>query len=131
MTTVFYTRLYCRFIEIQSNLRKKKLHRIKVPIFLEAGLTIEIILESQFNLEEKNNASILKDDFSSTKDPPIFTSINTSVIRPIKKIQLSFCRNQQAISCSSPQYILDQIQVQKPTVVAAIDEMPDHSLIRE
>ena len=98
---------------------------------MEAGLTIEIILESRFNLEEKNNASILKDDFSSTKDPPIFTSINTSVIRLIKKIQLSFCRNQQAISCSSPQYILDQIQVQKPTVVAAIDEMSDHSLIRE
>ena len=98
---------------------------------MEAGLTIEIILESQFNLEEKNNASILKDDFSSTKDPPIFTSINTSVIRPIKKIQLSFCRNQQAISCSSPQYMLDQIQVQKPTLVVAIDQMPDHTLSRE
>ena len=29
MTTVFHTLSYGRFIEIQSNLRKKKLHRMK------------------------------------------------------------------------------------------------------
>ena len=49
--------------------------RIKAPIFLEAVLEIEIIQEPQSNLEEKVNPSILKDDFSSRIDPPIFTAI--------------------------------------------------------
>ena len=44
MTTIFHARLYGRFIEIQSNLRRKKLiERIKVPVFLEAVLVVEIM----------------------------------------------------------------------------------------
>ena len=44
MTTVFHAWPYGRFIEIQSNLRRKKLHRrIKAPIFLEAVLALEIM----------------------------------------------------------------------------------------
>ena len=44
MTTVFHVWLNGRFIEIESNLRRKKLHRIiKATIFLEAILTIEIM----------------------------------------------------------------------------------------
>ena len=46
--------------------------RINALIFLEVVLAIEIIVS---NLEEKVNASILKDDFSSRTDPSIFTSI--------------------------------------------------------
>ena len=38
--------------------------RVKVPIFLEAVLAIEIIYIHQPNLEENVNPSILKDDFS-------------------------------------------------------------------
>ena len=34
--------------------------------------------------------------------------------------------NQQAISCPSPQYLLDQIQGQKSILVAATDQMPDY-----
>ena len=48
--------------------------RIKVSIFLEAVLAIEIIQEPQSNLEEKVKPSILKDNFSSRTDPFIFTS---------------------------------------------------------
>ena len=41
MATVFHTWVYVRFIEINSNLRRKKLYfikQIKAPIFLEAVL---------------------------------------------------------------------------------------------
>ena len=73
MTTTFHAWPYGRFIEIQSNLRRKK--RIKAPIFLETVLAIEIMQEPQSNLEDKVNPSILKVDFSSRTDPSIFTSI--------------------------------------------------------
>ena len=74
MTKVFHALVYGRFIEILTNLRRKKLiERIKAPIFLEVVLAIEIMQEAQSNLEEKVNPSILK-DFSSRTDPSIFTS---------------------------------------------------------
>ena len=60
------------------------IEQIKAPIFLEAVLAIEITKEPQFNLEEKVNPSILNDDFSSSADPCIFTSIETSLIRAVK-----------------------------------------------
>ena len=43
---------------------------IKVPIFLEAVLAIEIMQEPQSNLEEKVNPSILKDDFPQEQTHP-------------------------------------------------------------
>ena len=51
------------------------MERIKAPIFLEAVLATEIILEPQPNLEEKVNPSILIDDFPSSIYSCIFTSI--------------------------------------------------------
>ena len=75
MKTVFYTWVYGRFIEIQSNFKREKLQPIKAPIFLEVVLAIEIMQKPQSNLEEKVNTSILKDYFSSRTDPSIFTSI--------------------------------------------------------
>ena len=73
-TTVFHARLYVRFIEIQSNLIKQ-IEGIKTPIFLETALVIEIMQEPQSNWKEKNNPSILKDDFSSRTNSCILTSI--------------------------------------------------------
>ena len=55
MTTLFYARPYGKFAEIHSNLRRT---------VLKAVLAEEIMEEPQFNLEQKNNPSILKDDFS-------------------------------------------------------------------
>ena len=77
MTAVFHAWPYGRFIEIQSNLRRKKLHRTnQAPIFLEAVLAIEMMMsEPQSNLEEKVNHSILKYYFFSRTDPSIFKSI--------------------------------------------------------
>ena len=44
MTKVFHARLYDRFIEIQSNFRRKNpIDRIKVPMFMEAILAIEMM----------------------------------------------------------------------------------------
>ena len=76
MKTAFHARSYGRFIEIKSNLRKKNfIERIKAPIFLEAVVAIEIMEDVQSNLDEKDNPSILKDEFSSRTDLSIFTSI--------------------------------------------------------
>ena len=44
---------------------RKLTERIKAPIFLEAILAIDIMLESQSNLAKEVNPSILKDDISS------------------------------------------------------------------
>ena len=61
MTIVFHARLYGKFIEIQSNLRRKKfLEQITAPIFLTTVLVIEIMQESQSNLEEKDKPQHLK-----------------------------------------------------------------------
>ena len=44
MITVFDTWAYGRYIEIQSNLRRRNfIERIKAPTFLEAVLAIEIM----------------------------------------------------------------------------------------
>ena len=70
MTTVFHRCLYGRFIEIQSNLRRKKVHRANEDSnFFGRGFRRES------NLEEKFNPSIIKYDFSSRTDPSISTSI--------------------------------------------------------
>ena len=76
MTTVFHAWLYGRFIEIQSNLRRKKLHKTNQGSnFLKALLATEIMKQPQSSLEEKVNPSIVKDNFSSRTAPYIFTSI--------------------------------------------------------
>ena len=49
------------------------MERIKAPIFLEAVLATEIILEPQPNLEEKVNPSILIDDFPSSIYTHVFS----------------------------------------------------------
>ena len=51
------------------------IEQIKAPIFLGVVLAIEIMSDPQSNLDEKDNPSILKDDFYSRTDPSIFTSI--------------------------------------------------------
>ena len=70
MTTVFYTRPYDRFIEIQTNLRRKKLDRTNQGSNFLGGS-----FNNRDNLEEKFNPNILKDYFSTRKDPSIFKSI--------------------------------------------------------
>ena len=94
MTTVFYACLYGKFIEIQSKLRRKKLHRT-------------------------NQGS----DFLGGTNSFIFTLI-APVIRLVKSNQLRF----SSIEINKPfhalvQCLVDQIQVQKPILVVATDQM--------
>ena len=51
------------------------IERIKAPFFLDAVLATEIIYETQSNLEEKDNPSILKHDFSPRTDPSIASDL--------------------------------------------------------
>lgn len=51
------------------------IEQIKGPIFLEAVLALGTIEKPYSTLEGKDNPSILKDEFSSRTDPPIFISI--------------------------------------------------------
>ena len=86
MTTIFHTWAYGRFIKIQSNLRRKKLYRTNEGSnFRGGGFSNVDNVESQSNLEEKVNPSILKDDFSSRTEPSIFTSIEPVLLDQSKK----------------------------------------------
>ena len=73
ITTVFHAWLYGRFIEIQGNLRRKKLNRTNQSSNFLGG-----------SLEEKVNHSILKDEFFSRIDSSIHIN-STSVISPVKQ----------------------------------------------
>ena len=75
MTTVFHTWPYGRFIEIQNNLRRKKLHRTNPGSnFLGGSFSNREMQEPQSNLQEKVNPCFLRDYFSSTTAQSIFTS---------------------------------------------------------
>ena len=77
VTTVFHTWAYGRFIEIQSSLRRKKLHRTNQGSnFLGGSFSNRDNIKVESNLQEEVNPSILKDDFSSRTDPSIDVSIS-------------------------------------------------------
>ena len=88
MATVFHIWAYGRFIEIQSNLRRKKLHRTNQGSnFLGGSFSNRDNIKVESNLEEEVNPSILKDDFSSRTDPSIdvFISIAPPLLNRSKK----------------------------------------------
>ena len=89
---------------------------LKAPLFLELVLAIEIMEGPQSNLEEKDNPKILKDNFSSRKDPSIFTSI---------ALDWPLARSNK--TSPSPQCLLDETQVQKLILVLAANQRPDHT----
>ena len=75
MTTVFHAWLYVRFIEIQSNLRRKKLHRKNQSSnFLAGSFSNRENLRAPIQFWRESQPQHLKDDFSSRTDPSISTS---------------------------------------------------------
>ena len=63
-------------LEIQSNLRRKKLHRMSQGSNLLGGsFSNSNNVRAQPNLEERVNPNTLKEDFFSRTDQFIFTSI--------------------------------------------------------
>ena len=83
---------------------------------------MEIMWGPQSNLEERVNPSFLKDDFSLRTDTSIFTSIEPVLLDQSNETSGIF----PALKSTSyylPQYLIDQIQVQKPIQVIATDQM--------
>ena len=95
MTTVFHASPYSRFVKIQSNLRRKKLHRRnKGTNFLGCSFSNRDNVRAPIpfsNLEDKVNPSILKDDFSSWTDRSILSSIE-QVLSGLPKLNINFAR---------------------------------------
>ena len=76
MTTVFHARPYSRFIEIQSNHMRKKLHRANQSSnFLGGIFSNKDNARAPIQFRREGQPSILKDDFSSGTGPSVFTSI--------------------------------------------------------
>ena len=76
MTTVFYAWPNHRFIEIQSNLRRKKLHRLNQGFkFPGARFSRRDNLRALIQFRRESQPQHLKEDFSSRTDPFIFTAI--------------------------------------------------------
>ena len=98
-------RIYGRFIEIQSNLRRKLFGRSFSNI---DNVTVPIQFRRERQPQHFKRWFFLK-------NRPIHFYIGQT-----KQVELFHHWNQQAASCSSlqGQYLVDQIQVQKPILVA-------------
>ena len=76
MIILFHTWWHGRFVEIQSNLKRKKLHRINQRSnFLGGSLSKRGNVRAPIQFRRESQSYILKDDFSSRTNPSIFTSI--------------------------------------------------------
>ena len=91
MTTVFPARPFGRFIEIQSNLRRKKLHRANQGSnFLRRSFSNRDNLRAPIQFRRERQTQHRK-RWLFLKSRPIHFHINsTKVIRPVKQNQLSF-----------------------------------------
>ena len=78
-------------MEIQSNLRRKKLHRLNYGSnFLGGGFSNRENLRAPVQFRRVSQPQHLKRRFFLRIDASIFISYSTSVIRPVKQKQLSF-----------------------------------------
>ena len=119
MTTVFQARAYGRFIEVKSILRRKKFLRTYQGSNFhgEAVLVIEMVQETQFNLEDKDNPNILKEDSFSRIEPFIFTSIAPELFdRSVNKLTFP--------ALKSPSKFLPQSAVSR-----RLDSSPDSLVV--
>ena len=132
MTTVFHAWPYGRLIEIQSNLRRKKLHRTNQgSIFLGGTFSnrYNVRAPTQFR---KTNPSNLKEDFSSRTNSSIFTPIAPVLSDRSNEISWLFpALKSRSHFLPQSTCLVDQIQIQKPIPVVTTDQMTDHSYSRE
>ena len=127
MTTVFHAWPYGRFIEIQSNLRRKKLHSTNQGSnFLGGSFSNRDSVRAPIQIRRESQPQHLKRCFF-LKNRPIHFHINsTSVFKPVKQNQLSFSSIEINKPLPAPvQCLIGQIQVQRPILVVATDQMPD------
>ena len=81
MTIVFHAWSYGRCIEIQSNLMRKKLHRMNQGFnFIGGSFTNRNNVRAPIQFRRERQAKHLKDEFSSRTDQAIFTSIAPALL---------------------------------------------------
>ena len=133
MTTVFHAWLYGRFIEIQSNLRKKKLHRTNQGSnFLGGSLSNRMNVRAPIQFRRESQHQHLKRQFFLKNRPIPFHINSTSVIRLIKQNQLRFsCIGINKLLPVPVHSLVDQINVQKPILTVTTDQMHDHTQCKE
>ena len=134
VTTVVQAWVYGRFIEIPSNLRRKKLRRTNQGFnFLGGSFSNRNTVSALIQFRRESQPQHLKRSFFLKNRPICFQINSTNVIRPVKSNQLSFSSIaiKKATSCPGPQCLIDQIQVQKPILFVATDQMLDHIQNRE
>ena len=133
MTTVFHAWPHGRFIEIQSNLRRKKLHKTNQSSnFLGGGFSNRDNVRAPIQFERESQLQQLKRSFFLKNRPIHFHMNSTSVLRPVKRNELSFSSidwNQQVTSYPSTQCLVDQIQVQKPQIRCLITFRVESNII--
>ena len=129
MTTVFYAWPYGRFIEIQSKISRKKLHRTNQDSnFLGGSFNNRNNGRVPIPFRRESQPQHLKRWFFLKNRPVHFHINSNSVIRQLKRNQLSFSSIEINKPIPAPVLCLaDQIQVQKPILVGATDQMPDHT----
>ena len=126
MTTAFYAWLYGRFIEIYSNLRRKILHRTNQGSGGSFNNRGNIRAPIQFRRETQPQH--LKDDFSWRTDLSIFASIAAVLLDQSNKTNQVFPALKWTVTfCLSSQCLVDQIHIQKPTLLFVTDQIPDHT----
>ena len=134
MTTAFHAWKYSRFKAIQSNFRRKKLHRTNQGSnFLGANFSNRNDVRAPIQFRRESQPLYLKRWFFLKKWPIHFQISSTSVSRPVKKklVEFFWHWNQQVTSCPSPQCLANQIQVQKRILIVATDQIPDHTKSRK
>ena len=125
MTEEFHALLYGRFIKIQGNLRRSTLHRTnKGSNFLGGSFSNRDNVRAPIQFRREGQPQHLKKWFF-LKNRAIHFHINSSSINRLVSRNQHW--NQQSTSCPSSRCLVDQIQVQKPILIAVTDPMPDHT----
>ena len=124
MTTVLNAKPYGRFIEIQSNLMRKKHRTNQGCNFLEGTFSNRDNVRAPIQFRRERQLQHLKRLFFFKNSPILFHINSINVIRLVKLNHLKF----SSIDINKPllapvQCLADQIQVQKPILVVAIDQM--------
>ena len=86
MTTVFHTWSYVRVIEIQSNLRRKKLHRTNQGLYyLGSSFSNRNNVRAPIQFRRKSQSQHLKRCFFHQNRPMLFKINSCSVFRLVKQ----------------------------------------------
>ena len=118
--------IYSRFIEIKCNQGERNSN------FVGGIFSDRNDVRAPIQYRGESQPQHLQRWFFLKNRPIHFHVSSTSVIRPIKQNQSSFSSIElQATSYPSQQCLVDKIQVQKPIIVVATDQIPEPDQSRE